>query len=198
MNWICKHCGQSFPSRRKLQEHNKIEHNIGPRGKGQTAWNKGLTKENNEIMQQIAKHCSETLKGKPGHKHTEETKKKLSEIRKKQIAENDGIWWNSRSKCKRSYAEEWTKRLLENEFKRTDFVEEYHIGKWFLDFAWPAYKLYIEIDGEQHEWPERKKNDEEKDRFCLSEGWKGLRIKWKEICNDTQNAIKRIKDFLPD
>ena len=125
MNWICKHCGQSFPSRRKLQEHNKIEHNIGPRGKGQTAWNKGLTKENNEIMQQIAKHCSETLKGKPGHKHTEETKKKLSEIRKKQIAENDGIWWNSRSKCKRSYAEEWTKRLLENEFKRTDFVEEY-------------------------------------------------------------------------
>lgn len=57
-------------------------------------------------------------------------------------------------------------------------------------------KIYIEIDGAQHEWPERKKNDEEKDSYCIANGWKVLRLKWKDICNNTQIAINVIKEFI--
>ena len=127
---------------------------------------------------------------------TEEKKKKLSELRKKKIKKNGGIWWSSRSKWKRFYAEEWTKTVLLNEIKDNTFVEEYHIGRWFLDFAWPNKMIYIEIDGTQHEWSERKKIDGEKDNYCRDLGWKCLRLKWKDICNNTQEAIEVIKEFV--
>lgn len=192
--WQCKWCNEHpiFRTRRLLQEHNKIMHSQLIK----SSWNKGLTKESNESIARGAKKLSAQFKGKPGHLQTEETKKKLSEIRKQQIKENNGIWWSSRSKCKRSYAEEWTKNIILNEIKDNTFVEEYHIGKWFLDFAWPNKMIYIEIDGEQHEWAERKKSDEEKDNYCKELGWKCLRLKWKDICNNTQDAIQVIKEFI--
>lgn len=208
-NWVCPFCNNVFRTRRLLNEHKKLcdlnksvqRYIIDENGKrrlapGCHAWNKGLTKETNTSVKNTSIKLSNLFKGRQGHKHTEETKKKLSEIRKKQIKESGGIWWNSRSKCKRSYAEEWTKKVLENELKDNTFVEEFHIGKWFLDFAWPNKKIGLEIDGSQHEWLERKKNDEEKDSFCLSQGWKILRLKWKDICNNTQLAIKIIKEFV--
>lgn len=209
-NWVCPFCNNVFRTRRLLNEHKKIcdcannsiqRYIIDENGKrrlaqGCHAWNKGLTKETNTSVKNTSIKLSNLFKGRPGHKHTEETKKKLSEIRKKQIKESGGIWWNSRSKCKRSYAEEWTKKVLENELKDNTFVEEFHIGKWFLDFAWPNKKIGLEIDGSQHEWPERKKNDEEKDSFCLSQGWKILRLKWKDICKNTKDSIEIIKEFI--
>lgn len=208
-NWICPFCKNVFRTRRLLNEHKKIcdcvnesvqKYIIDENGKRKLvsgcAWNKGLTKETNTIVKNVASKLSKLYKGKPGHKHSEESKKKLSKIRKKQIKENGGIWWNSRSKCKRSYAEEWTKKILENEVKDNTFVEEFHIGRWFLDFAWPHKKIYIEIDGSQHEWPERKQNDIIKDKYCCDLGWKCLRLKWKDVCNNTQEAIKIIKNFV--
>ena len=199
--WFCKYCIEHpiFETRRELQKHNKEihpEHAIKFGEKNIPPWNKGLTKENCQKIKDIAEKVSKILTGKPGHKLSEETKKKLSEIRKQKIKENNGIWWSSRSKCKRSYAEEWTKTVLLNEIKDNTFVEEYHIGRWFLDFAWPNKMIYIEIDGVQHEWAERKKMDEEKDNYCRDIGWKCLRLKWKDICNNTQETIEVIKEFV--
>lgn len=197
----CKYCGKLCKNKMSIRAHERtcpsnpnrkyVSHTIG-----HTAWNKGLTKETSVIMQNMAKNISVTMKGREGHKHTEETKRRISEIRKQQIANNGGIWWSSRSKCKRSYAEEWTKRVLENESVDIEFKEEYHIGKWFLDFAWPDRKIGLEIDGEQHEWPERKQMDKEKDAYCASQGWKILRLKWADIVVDKPKAVNKIKEFV--
>lgn len=192
--WKCRYCDFVGNSRKELQNYHKIEHHFT--GHSHPAWNKGLTKETSSKLKKAGEKISQNLKGKTGHVVSEETKKKISEARKKYIKEHNGIWWNSRSNYKRSYAEEWTKKIIETEVKDNTFIEEYHFGRWFLDFAWPNKKIYIEIDGEQHEWPERKKNDEEKDAYCIANGWKVLRLKWKDICNNTQVAINVIKEFI--
>ena len=56
--------------------------------KGYTAWNKGKTKENNESLKRSGEKYKEKIKSgeiRPpflGKHHTDETKNKLSEIRK--------------------------------------------------------------------------------------------------------------------
>ena len=131
-----------------------------------------------------------------GHKMTEEQRKRCSEARKRTIAKNGGIWWSSRSKCKRSYAEEWILKIIQNEVQDQDFVEEYHLNRWFMDFAWPKKQIYIEVDGSQHEWPERKMMDQQKDEYYKSIGWKVLRLPWRYCCSNAQKAIKNIIDFV--
>ena len=39
------------------------------------------------------------------------------------------------------------------------------MGKYSIDFAWPDLKLAIEIDGSQHNFPDRKKSDKLKDKY---------------------------------
>ena len=41
-----------------------------------------------------------------------------------------------------------------------------------------------------------KKKDEEKDNFYKSLGWTVLRLSWKYIMNNTQQAISEMKDFI--
>lgn len=86
--------------------------------------------------------------------------------------------------------------MIQNEFEDKDYVTELSVGKWFLDFAWKKKMLYIEIDGRQHNDPDRVKSDIKKDEFCKELGWKCLRLQWNYICSNTQEAIKTAKDFI--
>ena len=100
-DWCCKYCSFIGRTRRELQKHHKDEHGFS---KSHPSWNKGLTKDNDPRVKQASETFSKRYSGENalrlGSKHTEATKKKLSEIRKQQIKENGGIWWSSRSKCK--------------------------------------------------------------------------------------------------
>lgn len=201
--WKCSICGEIFRVRRLMTLHRKEVHKS--------------EKYHNTLVSEVCQFCgrsSTTRSGlklhekscsknpnrvngmSKGRKMTDEQRRHCSEARKRVIAQNGGVWWNSRSNCKRSYAEEWTLRVIQNEFLDQNFKEEYHLNRWFMDFAWPDKKRYIEIDGAQHEWPERKKMDEEKDSFYKSLGWEVLRLSWKYITNNTQQAIKEMKDFI--
>jgi len=122
----------------------------------------------------------------------------ISESMKK--AHDEGRAWNigkSRWNNKPSYPEEFFIKVIENEFTDKNYVREYSIGKFALDFAWIHKKLCIEIDGEQHQrFQEYRERDERKDKFLKDSGWKVLRIEWQKMYKDPKHWIQIAKDFV--
>ena len=100
------------------------------------------------------KHIEEglILPSQQGKPVTEETKKKISESMKK--AHKEGRAWNigkSRWNNKHSYPEEFFIQVINNEFEDKNYVCEYPLEIYSLDFAWIEKKKCIEIDGDQHQ-----------------------------------------------
>ena len=113
--WKCKLCGEIFETRRKLQQHRKCLHGHNAR----FIWNKGLTKETSESVRRYSEKNKLSMSGKP-HKHTKETKEKLSIIRSNQIdSENSGGFRN----------------VLWYKVKNIDGIEFTVRGKWELTIA---------------------------------------------------------------
>lgn len=133
-----------------------------------------------------------------GRKHTEESKQKISEAMKQRHA--DGVAWNigqSRWNNEPSWPEKFFTMVIENEFTDKNYITEYPMGKYSLDFAWPHLKKCIEIDGEQHQrFEEYRLRDEAKDKLLAEEGWEILRVEWKAMYNDSKFWINKTKDFI--
>ena len=161
---------------------------------------KGLTKENDK------KTLIASLKFKEKYRNgeiklwgcsSEEHRKSISKGMKR--AHSEGRAHNigqSRWNNEMSYPEKFFKQVIENEFLDKNFIQEYNVSIFSIDFAWVDKKLAIEIDGEQHEKPDYKARDKRKDTKLKSEGWKVLRIKWKDLYNDTKEWIKIAKNFV--
>lgn len=128
----------------------------------------------------------------------ESVKQRISASMK--LAHKEGRAWNI-GKCrwnnKPSWPEQFFMQVIENEFEDKNYVREYPVGLYSLDFSWPHKKLCIEIDGDQHErFIEYKKRDIKKDDFLITNGWKILRIKWRDMFSDTKKYIKIAKEFI--
>ena len=130
----------------------------------------------------------------------QEAKKKISDSMKKAHLEGRAGSFPSRKNCEHSYPEKWLIGVLERELgliENKDYETEYYFHKQFLDFAFPERKLCIEVDGEQHErFEDRKLMDAKKEENLKAEHWKLLRLKWSNVCNDTQFYVQQILDFL--
>ena len=85
-------------------------------------------------------------------------------------------------KGEQSYPEKYIENFLVSNGKN-NFVKELKVGKWFIDFAFTDQKVAIEVDGGQHNSPDRKEKDKEKDSFLNSLGWNVLRIQWVNPIN---------------
>ena len=128
--------------------------------------------------------------------HSEKSRKKISEARKKWLAENkDKHVWRRNSKFVSVPCERLKSFLRE---KHIEFVEEYEPFEDFsfcIDIAWPDIKVGIEVNGNQH----YNKNGELKkyyaDRHALfeSRGWKIFEIHYTKCYNIN---ITDIKDIL--
>lgn len=69
----------------------------------------------------------------------------------------------------------------------------------FLDFAWINKKKCIEIDGQQHQTDEkRKESDIKKDDLLKQNGWKVLRLSWKWIIEQHFIHIKELYSIVYD
>lgn len=88
-------------------------------------------------------------------------------------------------------------KVIENEFFDKNYIREYPFKKYSLDFAWVHKKKVVEIDGEQHErFEEYKNRDKEKDKLLKENGWKVIRIKWKDIMKEPKYWIEIAKEFI--
>ena len=116
------------------------------------------------------------------------------------IAHTEGRAWNigkSRWNNEPSYPETFFAKVIANEFENKDYATEYPIGIYSADFCWPHLKKVIEIDGEQHQrFEEYKLRDQRKDLFLQTQGYKILRLSWKELFSNTKAKIKEAYDFI--
>jgi very-short-patch-repair endonuclease len=204
----CKFCGKELnPNGFSHQTFCKMN----PDRKSRSGENNGMygKKGNNQFIKakdeginiEVSKETREKIsKSSTGRIPNEETKKKISDSMK--IAHKKGIAWNigkSRWNNKKSYPEEFFTLVIENEFIDKNYTSEYNVKIYSIDFAWVDKKLAIEIDGEQHErFQEVIERDKRKDKLLISEGWKILRIKWKDMYSDSKKWIKIAYDFIHD
>lgn len=217
-NYICKFCGKVCKNANSLRNHERLcKENPNHQESyfkthkniriNKEPWNKGLTKETDVRVNKISNSIKDGIKsGKIkllylGKHLSEEHKQKISnsmkQAHKEKRAHNIG---SSRWNNEHSWPEKWFIEVLQNEFnmiENIDYETEMPFDKYSLDFAWSEKKLCIEIDGEQHErFEEYKLRDIAKDKLLLKNGWKVLRIKWKDCYANPKQYIKIIKNYL--
>lgn len=149
--------------------------------KKRVAWNKGLTIETDERVRRGAATCSRTQKGRVGRPATEETKRKLSEIRKAYLEKNpEKVPYRLNHSSKISYPEQYFIDCFKDIAENIEF--QYQVSRYNLDFANPREMLYLEIDGEQH-YVDKRIVDHDKKRTAFLEalGWKGIRVRWSHF-----------------
>lgn len=178
--------------------------NHGFKDGSRSAWNKGLTKEDDaRVMAQSLKQVGRpgTMKGRS---HTDMTKKKISEIRIKFLRDNpDKVPYKLNHYSKGpSYAETYWRSILDANC--LFYEEQYCVGPYRLDFAFPEILLDLEIDGDQHYLDERvQKSDERRTAYLNELGWTVIRVKWsdfQQLSDKTEYVnmiINQIMDVSP-
>lgn len=204
-NYLCLECNKEYSKAgigsHYWRAHTDIGKNFTANNdvlRSKPIWNKGLTAETDDRIKNIAYKCSISQKGRIGTPHTLESRSKLS-LSMKKAHEEDRAWniGKSRWNNKKSYPEEFFSKVIENEFLDKEYICEYPFYKYSLDFAWVSKKKVIEIDGEQHErFIDYKERDIKKDKLLIENNWKILRIKWKDLYNNTKSKIKEAYDFI--
>jgi very-short-patch-repair endonuclease/uncharacterized C2H2 Zn-finger protein len=221
----CEKCNKDFEKRKAYIGHCSSHNRVESYKKGREKTGSRRKKlENKLLTYSICKYCSnhfdknkigahtincnlnpsrlniiEKIRNKSiGRKLSSEIKKKVSESMIK--AHKEGRAWNigkSRWNNEKSYPEKFFSIVINNEFINKNYITEYPIGVYSLDFAWPDLKKGIEIDGEQHErYEDYKQRDLKKDEFCNKNGWSILRIKWIDLYNNTKEKINDAKNFI--
>lgn len=191
IKWVCKDCNLVFQSKNKLDKHRKLSGEAKVRKVLHTCEYCGETFYNKR------KHNKECIKRPRGpHRDTPEERKLKSEKLKKAYREDRHHGWANTRKNRygMSYPEKWFSSVIQNEFTDKDYEYNLPIGKYKVDFAWPKKMRYIEIDGQQHDYT--VDYDISRDNWICSQGWKCLRVKWKDICNNKQYYIELLKDFI--
>lgn len=70
----------------------------------------------------------------------------------------------------------------------------YRVGRLWIDFAIPDYKIGIECDGEQ--WHKDKKKDAARDARLTAKGWMILRFSGKRIYHDADGCVAAVVRLL--
>lgn len=196
--WKCSICGEVLQTKRSLKAHKIEVHRIvvpGPRNKGGVGWSKGLTKETDSRVEKMAKTLRSGYKsGKIIHyfrdgKNRDDVKQKISVSQIKHILEHP----KANPYFLRRKGQNFAEQFFADVFSKNgiQFEREYHIGRYFLDFAFPEKMIYIEIDGEKHYWDKKQiEHDKIRTKELNDMGWTLIcRIRWSEF--QKMNADKK-------
>lgn len=144
----------------------------------------------------ISRNKSEALKLIPGKPHTEETKKKISQIRKQYLKDNpDKVpyklnHYSNGKSYPEKYFENW---LIQN---NVNFKQEESISIYRIDFL--IDNIALEIDGEQHYLDERiVLSNKYRDEYLTSIGIRTVRVRWSHYQKlSTENKEKYLLNLL--
>lgn len=213
MSFICQYCGKEVGNKGCLIIHekscnlnpNKIKNpnrkGNGGHDNGYYAWNKGLTKENNESLKQASINLKNKYKNGElipsflNKHHSKESKILISEKRKQWLKDHkDKHVWRRDSKFL-SVPCENLKQYLKN--KGINFVEEYEPFddiNYCVDIAWPDEKIAIEVNGNQHYNRDGSlsKYYQKRHNLFVSRGWKIFEIHYSKCFNIDINDINDI------
>jgi very-short-patch-repair endonuclease len=192
--WICNKCLKEFE---KLQSYNGHRSHCGKKNdtRGEWGkWNKGKTKETDQRIAIISRKVSKALKGKKRIPLSNEHKLSISKSQIK--AHEEGRAYYIGKLGKPSYPEKVFDEIIKTEFNDKNYEKEYHILSYYLDFAWPLKKKYIEVDGEQHYKNNNHFKDRIRDKKLLNVGWKVLRIRWIKFLDNKKYWINKAKKFI--
>jgi very-short-patch-repair endonuclease len=99
--------------------------------------------------------------------------------------------WSTRKKLHPSHPESVVIEMLTK--MNVQYEREWKFNRWFVDFAFKDKRVAVEIDGKQHDYPERIESDKRKDMDLISIGWTVYRIRWKKI---SKSFYKELTDRL--
>jgi len=127
---------------------------------------------------------------------SEETKDKISKSRIKYLNENpDKIPYLLNHSSKQSWPEKRFQKILENN-NINGWIYNYSVSRYCLDFAFPEWKIDVEIDGETHQLDNVKKIDQKRKIFLENLNWTIIRFTAKEINDDPFTCIQKIINYL--
>lgn len=173
-NWTCKYCQGVFNTRRQLYSHYRVcseKAKLPKDSKGR------VIGDYDRIA--AAKKSLETRKknGTTAHPQSAETRKKLSEARKRNLENGIGNHWINPS-IKRSYAEQYFHDCFIN--ANLQFESNIWVGHYCLDFK--VGDKYFEVDGEQHYTSEGLSKDERRTDFLKKKGLTLVaRCRWRDF-----------------
>ncbi len=78
-------------------------------------------------------------------------------------------------------------RLMDLGFRR-----QFPIGHYIVDFACPAHKIIVELDGAQHNDRDAQRYDFARTMFFEKSGWKVLRFANDDALNDMTGVCQHI------
>lgn len=179
------------PEYRKMMSEKLSERSKGKKMSDEARRNMSKAQKGKKRGPYSEEHCKAISESLKGRKLSEEHKRKVSEGHKGKPTWNKGmkgVWIGHNSKDGPTEAE---KRFAE---LHPDFEQEVTFGTkisggpkvwkatWFrADFIDRKNKIVYEIDGPQHQKPEKIERDNRKDAFFRSIGWKVIRYKNDEI-----------------
>jgi very-short-patch-repair endonuclease len=96
-----------------------------------------------------------------------------------------------------SEARMWS--MLRDRRLRYKFRRQHPIGDFVVDFACPAIRLVIEVDGTSHDHPEQKAFDATREEYLRERGWRVVRFKNHEVLQNTPAVEEAVWKLLePD
>ena len=204
----CNFCDKTYNNKISYSQHqircknnpNRIDTSNAFNNKNRSAWNKGLTKENDERIKKYSESISKNTSGKHKAPLSEKHKQAISDGMIKFLEANqDKVPYVLNHSSKISYPEQYFIDL----FNKENIVLIYHqrVGRYQLDFSNKDLKVDIEIDGEQHYVDNRIiEHDKIRNEYLKNLGWKIYRIRWstyKQLSfEDKQKIILDIKQLL--
>lgn len=79
----------------------------------------------------------------------------------------------------------------------TGYVRGLAVGPWLLDVAFPASRVWLEVDGwAWHADVERFRADRRKQNALVAEGWTVLRFTWSDLTDRPDDTVRRVRVAL--